>query len=130
MSKWMAKNLMTPRYAHGQVNIFTKHWLCVFRLSFIFSVFPLIQWCLGCNQTFQFAPYTPHHNHPNYPHSTKVAQLLCFGIHKTLWFLAWERRFWTFFSIHNANFAFFLNCFFVEFGHHATLSHNSITFIV
>jgi len=98
----MARNLMTPRSSHGQVNIFTKHWL---------SVFPLIQWCLWCDQTFQFTPCTPHHNHPNYPHPTKVAQLLCFGIHKAHWFLAWERRFWIFFSIHSANFAFIFEIF-------------------
>jgi hypothetical protein len=32
---------------------------------------------LGCDQIFQFAPCAPHHNHPDYLHSTMGAHLLC-----------------------------------------------------
>jgi hypothetical protein len=55
-------------------------------LNFIYVIFiyhcfwvssPPTQWCLGCNQTFQFAPRAPHHNHHDYLHVIHVTQLLC-----------------------------------------------------
>jgi hypothetical protein len=49
--------------------------LFVYHLFFMFS--PSIQWCLGCDQTFQFAPYAPQHNHHDYPHLKKTTQLVC-----------------------------------------------------
>jgi hypothetical protein len=71
--KWMARNLMTLGCLHGQANASIDHF--VYHLFWVFS--PSIQWCLGCDQTFQFAPYALQHNHPKYPHLKKVTQLVC-----------------------------------------------------
>jgi hypothetical protein len=86
--------------------------LFVYHLFWVFS--PSIQWCLGCDQTFQFTPYASQHNHPDYPHLKKATQLLCYtiavlGIHRTPWLLVWKRSFQAPYSIHNANRTFFEN---------------------
>jgi hypothetical protein len=39
---------------------------------------PPIQWWLGCDWTFWFAPYAPHQNHPNFFHRTMGAHLMYF----------------------------------------------------
>jgi hypothetical protein len=59
--------------------------LFVYHLFWVFS--PSIQWCLGCDQTFQFAPYAPQHNHPNDPHLKKATQLVCLEFTGRLGFL-------------------------------------------
>jgi hypothetical protein len=81
--------------------------LFVYHLFWVFS--PSIQWCLGCDQTFQFTPYAPQHNHPNDPHLEKGYTIGVLTIHKMPWLHVWERSFQTPSSIHNANRTFFEN---------------------
>jgi hypothetical protein len=51
--------------------------LFVYHLFWVFS--PSIQWCLGCDQTFQFTPYAPQHNHPNDPQLVCLEFIGCLG---------------------------------------------------
>ncbi len=50
-----------------------------------------IQWCLRCNWTFQFTPYTTHHNHLNCLNPTMGAHLSCLEFIKCHGFqFGWE----------------------------------------
>ncbi len=86
-----------------------------------------IQWCLGCNQTFQFALCAPHHNHLDDPHLTKITHLLrlesikCFGF-------KFGKEAWSPFSHPRWQpHLFFQNFYLLNLAHHANLSHESIT---
>jgi len=89
------------------------------------------QWCLGCDRTFQFAPYTPHHNHLDCLHPTMGTHLLCLESIRVMPQLPiWARRFRVPSSIHGINLTFFLKKFFENLAQHEIFFHKFTTFVV
>ncbi len=71
---------------------------CMLPINNLFWVsFSPTQWCLGCDQTFECTPYAPHHNHLDYPYSTKGTHLLCLESIRHLDFLFGKEDFEPFF---------------------------------
>ncbi len=72
----MARNLMTLGCSHRHAKASTNSCLCVFRLSFIFCVFPANSIKLGMWLNLLIHTCASHHNHLDCPHLTMGGHLL------------------------------------------------------
>ncbi len=90
--------------------------LPIYHLFWVFSL--LIQWYLGCNQTFQSTPYTPCHNHFDCLDLTKATHSSFLESIGRLNLIFGKE---TPFSIHGVNHAFF-KTFLLNLMHDVTLS--------